>query len=106
MPFFTKLADIATESNYKTELKAALKSPNGKKFAYFANHPACKRPHLLLVDFDPTFLKSLGAPKAEGKVLIETEGSEDQIKLEPLKGTLKIRPLKKYIESFYTARSI
>src|SRR5206468_2398700 len=52
MPFFTELTDITDPTKYVNELKAAFRSPNGKKFAYFNNHPKCpKRPHVLLVDY-------------------------------------------------------
>jgi hypothetical protein len=105
MPFFTELTDITEPAKYVNELKAAFKSPNGKKFAYFNNHPKCpKRPHVLLVDYEGGIAKLLGGtPKAEGKVFIT---DKEEIRFETTKGAMKIRPLKKYIETFYKTRPI
>lgn len=105
MPFFTELTDITDPAKYVNELKAAFRSPNGKKFAYFINHPKCpKRPHLLLVDYEGGIAKMLGGtPKAEGKVIIT---DKEEISFDTTKGAMKIRPLKKYIETFYKTRPI
>jgi hypothetical protein len=105
MPFFTELTDITDPAKYVNELKAAFRSPNGKKFAYFNNHPKCpKRPHVLLVDYEGGIAKMLGGtPKAEGKVFIT---DKEEISFDTTKGAMKIRPLKKYIETFYKTRPI
>jgi hypothetical protein len=105
MAFFKELTDITDPAKYVNELKAAFRSPNGKKFAYFNNHPKCpKRPHLVLVDYEGGIAKLLGGtPKAEGKVIIT---DKEEISFETTKGAMKVRPLKKYIETFYKTRPI
>jgi hypothetical protein len=109
MPAFKQLTDLTQEPDYRNELKVAFKSCNGKKFHYFAKHPKCpKRRHTLVVDGDPGILKMFGGTaKAEGKVFVQPgEGDKELLRFEIAKGAMRLRPLKKYVETFYKTREI
>jgi serine/threonine protein kinase len=104
MPFFKTITIIEDHDKYKTELKAALKLAAGKKFLYFNKHKLTpKRDHLLVIDPPPDVAKALGAPKAQGKCELN---DKDEIVLAPSAGKMRVRPVRKYVETFFKEKQI
>jgi serine/threonine protein kinase len=104
MPFFKTITIIEDHDKYKAELKAALRVAVGKKFLYFNKHKlAPKRDHLLLIDPHPDVAKGLGTPKALGKCELS---DKDEIVLAASTGKMRVRPVRKYVETFFKERPI
>jgi serine/threonine protein kinase len=104
MPFFKTLEIIEDHNKYKAELKTALKAALGKKFLYFNKHKLTpKRDHLLLIDPPQDVVKVLGNPRALGKCELN---DKEEIVLAPSTGKMSVRPVRKYVETFYKDRAI
>jgi serine/threonine protein kinase len=104
MPFFKTIETIQDHAKYKAELKTALKTVAGKKFFYFKKHKLTpNREHLLLIDPPPDLVKMLGTPKALGKC---TLNDKEEVVLTPGVGKMRVKPIRKYVQTFCMDREI